>query len=265
VLLCNGLGAPPQAWPGVVAQDSGFRVVTWDQRGLGGSQRPRDRSRVRVEDHADDARAVLDAFGLRAALVVGWSLGVNVAFELVLESPDRVSGVLAVAGVPGGSYASLFAPQGMPRPVRRHLGRLGSRLLPVVGPLLPMVAASLPPVADLLRPAVVRGLAREAAHVGTLAAVLREFSRHDWKWFRHCADAIAEHAPLDVTTVRCPVTLVAGRFDSLVDVADMRATARAVPGARFRELLGTHFLPLQYPRVMVAELWALDQRSRSVR
>ena len=265
VLLCNGLGAPPQAWPGVVAQDSGFRVVTWDQRGLGGSQRPPDRSRVRVEDHADDARAVLDAFGVRSALVVGWSLGVNVAFELVLESPDRVSGVLAVAGVPGGSYESLFAPQGLPRPMRSHLGRLGTRLLPVVGPLLPMVAASLPRVADLLHPAVVRGLAREVAHTGALAAVLREFSRHDWKWFRHCADAIAEHAALDVTTVRCPVTLVAGRFDSLVDVADMRATARAVPGARFRELLGTHFLPLQYPRVMVAELRALDQRSRSPR
>jgi pimeloyl-ACP methyl ester carboxylesterase len=265
VLLCNGLGAPPQAWPGVVAPDSGFRVVTWYSRGLGGSERPRDRSRVRVEDHADDARAVLDAYGVRTALVIGWSLGVNVAFELALESPERVSGVLAVAGVPGGSYASLFAPLGVPRPVRSDLGRLGSRLLPVVGPLLPVLAASLPPMADLLRPAAVRGPAREAAHAGALATVLREFSRHDWHWFRHCADAVADHAPLDVTVVRCPVTLVAGRFDSLVDVADMRATARAVPGARFRELLGTHFLPLQYPEVMTAELRALAQRSRPAR
>ena len=29
VLLCNGLGAPPQAWPGLVISDSGFRVVAW--------------------------------------------------------------------------------------------------------------------------------------------------------------------------------------------------------------------------------------------
>jgi pimeloyl-ACP methyl ester carboxylesterase len=220
---------------------------------------------VRVEDHVDDARAVLDAYGIATALVIGWSLGVNVAFELALGSPDRVSGVLAVAGVPGGSYGSLFAPMGVPRPVRSRLGRLGSRLLPVVGPLLPVVAASLPPVEDLLRPAAVRGPVREAAHAGALGTVLREFSRHDWNWFRHCADAIADHAPLDVTAVRCPVTLVAGRFDSLVDVADMRATARAVPGARFRELLGTHFLPLQYPEVMTAELRGLAQRSRGAR
>jgi pimeloyl-ACP methyl ester carboxylesterase len=85
-------------------------------------------------------------------------------------------------------------------------------------------------------------------------AVLREFARHDWTWYRRLSLALAEHAPLDVSGVRCPVTFVAGRFDSLVDVTDVRAAARAVPGARFRELMGTHFLPLQYPEVMLAEL-----------
>jgi 3-oxoadipate enol-lactonase len=254
VLVCNGLGAPPAAWPRIIAPDSGYRVATWYQRGLGGSQRPADRSRVRVEDHADDARAVLDAFEMPSATVVGWSLGVNVAFELALEDPARVSAVLAVAGVPGGSYSSLFATHGVPRSLRPPLGRLGSRLLPVVGPLLPLVAASLPPWRDLLSPGAVRGPAQEAAHPGPLRAVVHEFSRHDWAWFRHLADAVAQHAPLDVSTVRCPVTFVAGRFDVLVDIADVRAAARSVPGARLREMAGTHFLPLQYPEVMVEEL-----------
>jgi 3-oxoadipate enol-lactonase len=82
VLICNGLGTPPEAWPGITARGSGFRVVTWYQRGLGGSERPADPSRVRVEDHVEDARAVLDAFGMESATALGWSLGVNVAFEL---------------------------------------------------------------------------------------------------------------------------------------------------------------------------------------
>ncbi|MGY1710475.1 alpha/beta fold hydrolase [Geodermatophilus sp. SYSU D00758] len=258
VLVCNGLGTPPQAWPGVVARDSGFRVVTWYQRGLGGSDRPRDRSRVRVEDHADDARAVLDAYGLDSALLVGWSLGVNVAFELALADPGRVSGVLAVAGVPGGSLSAMFGPQGVPRPLRAPLGRLSSRLLPLVGPVLPVLAASLPSGPSAFSADALRGPAREAAHPAALATVLREFSRHDWSWFRHLAVAAGDHAPLDVARVRCPVTFLAGRFDSLVDVEDVRAAARAVPGARFRELLGTHFLPLQYPEVMTAELRALQ-------
>jgi 3-oxoadipate enol-lactonase len=259
VLLCNGLGAPAAAWPRVVARTSGFRVVTWDHRGLGGSDRPADRDRVRVEDHADDARAVLDAFELPTATVIGWSLGVNVAFELALEEQSRVHGVLAVAGVPGGSFASMFAPYRVPRSQRARMGRLSSRLLPVVGPLMPVLVASLPPWHELLSPDAVRGPAREATHPGALYEVLHAFSRHDWNWYRHLALAVGEHAPLDVSTVRCPVTFVAGRHDSLVDVADLRAAARAVPGARLREVPGTHFLPLQYPEVMREELARLTR------
>lgn len=257
VLLCNGLGAPPEAWPGIVGRDGGYRVVSWSHRGLSGSERPEDPARVRVEDHADDARAVLDAFGVPAATVIGWSLGVNIAFELALEDPTRVRAVLAVAGVPGGTFSSLFAPYGVPRRLRAPMGRWSSRLLPVVGPLLPPIAASLPPWPELLSSGALRGPAREAAHPGALRAVLHEFSRHDWRWYRHLVLAIAEHAPLDVSAVGRPVTFVAGRFDSLVDVTDVRRAARTVPGARIRELPGTHFLPLQYPRVMVEELGRL--------
>jgi 3-oxoadipate enol-lactonase len=254
VLLCNGLGTPPEAWPRLAARDGGHRVVSWYHRGLGGSDRPADHTRVRVEDHTDDARAVLDAFDLETATVVGWSLGVNVAFELALEHPARVAGILAVAGVPGGSYSSLFATYGVPRRLRAPMGRLGSRLLPIVGPLLPVLLASVPPWHELLAPAATRGPAREAAHPGALGAVLREFAHHDWPWYRHLSVALAQHAPLDVSGVGCPVTFLAGRFDSLVDVADVRKAARSIPGARFRELLGTHFLPLQYPEVMIEEL-----------
>jgi pimeloyl-ACP methyl ester carboxylesterase len=260
VLLCNGLGAPPAAWPRVVDRDSGFRVVTWAHRGLAGSERPADRGRVRVEDHADDARAVLDAFDMPSATVVGWSLGVNVAFELALEQSSRVRSLLAVAGVPGGSFSAMFAPYGVPRRLRAPAGRLSSRLLPVVGPLLPVVVASLPPWHELLTPAGFTGPAREATHPAALYQVLHEFSRHDWRWYRHLALAVAEHAPLDVAGVSCPVTFVAGRFDTLVDPVDVRTAAEAVPGARLRTLAGTHFVPLQYPEVMHAELQALVAR-----
>jgi 3-oxoadipate enol-lactonase len=262
VLLCNGLGAPPAAWPGIVEWNSGYRVITWSYRGLGGSERPEDPARVSVEDHVDDARAVLDAFDVPSATLIGWSVGVNVAFELALAEPARVSALLSVAGVPGGSFSSMFAPYGVPRRMRPPMGRWSSRLLLLVGPLLPPIAASLPPWTSLLSPAALRGPAHEAAHPDALQAVLREFSRHDWRWYRHLALAVEEHAPLDISSVSCPVTFVAGRYDSLVDIADVRAAARTVPGARLRELAGTHFLPLQYPGVMRHELRRLARSPR---
>jgi pimeloyl-ACP methyl ester carboxylesterase len=214
---------------------------------------------VQVEDHTADARAVLDAFGLPSATVVGWSLGVNVAFELALEEPERVSGVLAVAGVPGGSFSSLFAPLGMPRRLRAPAGRLGSRLLPVVGPLLPLLTGGLRPWQAVLAPAVAEAPAGEAARLATVATVLREFAGHDWRWFRHLAVAVADHAPLDLSPLACPVTFLAGRYDTLVDAADMRTAAGSVTGARYREFPASHFLPLEDPELMLHELRLLTE------
>ncbi|MGY1821031.1 alpha/beta fold hydrolase [Geodermatophilus sp. SYSU D00079] len=254
VLVCNGLGASPAAWADVLAPGSGFRVVGWDHRGLGGSERPADAARVRVEDHLADARAVLDAFDLPPALVVGWSLGVNVAFELALAEPQRVRGVLAVAGVPGGSSASLFGSLGVPRRLRPSAGRHGSRLLPVVGPLLPLVTAGLQQWQPLLAMAGADPAAPEATRLAGLLEVAHEFAGQDWSWFRHLAVAAADHAPLDLSPLDRPATFLAGRYDVLVDVADVRAAAAAVPGARYREYPASHFLPLERPDAVLDEL-----------
>jgi 3-oxoadipate enol-lactonase len=59
--------------------------------------------------------------------------------------------------------------------------------------------------------------------------------------------------------VSCPVTFLAGRYDTLVDAADMRTAAECLPGARFREFTGTHFLPLHYPELMLHELRLLAE------
>src|SRR3712207_9494872 len=85
-----------------------------------------------------------------SATVVGWSLGVNVAFELALEQSSRVRSLLAVAGVPGGSFSAMFAPYGVPRRLRAPAGRVSSRLAPFGGPPLPGVVASPPPGDDVL-------------------------------------------------------------------------------------------------------------------
>jgi pimeloyl-ACP methyl ester carboxylesterase len=245
----------------VVAEDSGFQVVGWDHRGLGASRRPQDPARVRIEDHVADARAVLDAFDLPSVVVIGWSLGVNVAFELALEDASRVSGVLAVAGVPGGTFSSLFGPLGVPRRLRAPAGRLTSRLLPVVGPLLPLVTRGMQPWRTVLAPAMAGTSAAEAARLESVAAAVGDFAEQDWSWFRHLAVAAADHAPLDLSPLSCPATFLAGRYDTLVDVADVRAAAAGVPGARYREFPASHFLPLEQPAAMLDELRLLAAAS----
>ena len=122
VVISNGLGASPTAWPAIVAPDSGFRVVTWHHRGLGGSERPARAGAIRVEDFASDLGSVMTSAGMEHALVVGWSFGVNAAFEFARRNPGRTAGLLAVAGVPGGSLGAMYGPMNIPKTPPRASG-----------------------------------------------------------------------------------------------------------------------------------------------
>jgi len=260
VVMSNGLGAPPEAWPGITNFGSGFDVVGWYHRGTGGSARPEDVSRIEVEDHAEDLCAVMDAAGMTRAVLVGWSLGVNVVFEVALRHPDRVAGLLAVAGVPGGTFSGLFAPLMLPRRLRRPAGLLGAKVLARVGPVVRLVAGDLPPH-ELLELAALQPLGRRLRHSVAGVETLRAFSAHDWRWYSELVKAGEKHAPLDIAAVDCPVTFVAGRYDLLASSADMRAAHRLLLDSRFLELPGSHYLPLEFPEVLHRELSRLVDRS----
>ena len=69
-----------------------FRVVTFDGRGNGGSDRPTDPDAYREEEFAADALAVMDATGTERAILVSLSLGSLRALILAANHPGRVSG-----------------------------------------------------------------------------------------------------------------------------------------------------------------------------
>ena len=111
VVISNGLGTPPEAWPTLIRPDSGMRVCTWYYRGTGGGDRPADRSRVRIDDHVGDLLALLDHEEIERAVIPCWSMGVSVGFEFARRHPERVAGLMAVAG---------SARRDVPRDVRHH-------------------------------------------------------------------------------------------------------------------------------------------------
>jgi pimeloyl-ACP methyl ester carboxylesterase len=67
-----------------------FTVVTYDRRGLSRSARPDGRAATGVDEHADDAAALLRTLGLAPAVVVGHSGGASIACGLVARHPEVV-------------------------------------------------------------------------------------------------------------------------------------------------------------------------------
>ena len=155
VVISNGLGASPTAWPFLHGPECGYHATSWHHRGLGGSDRPGDEAHIGIGDHAEDLLAMMDAAGMERALVVGWSVGVAVAIEAARRAPERVAGLLALGGVATGLFRVLpaFPGAAVPEGVHRRAAQLGGWLLRVVGPPISGVIDLLPRGMDASRDA----------------------------------------------------------------------------------------------------------------
>jgi pimeloyl-ACP methyl ester carboxylesterase/predicted glycosyltransferase len=74
-----------------------YRVITFDARGSGESDRPLGAAAYTNTECAADVLAVLDATGTDRAVLVSMSCGATWAVHAAADHPDRVSGLVAIA------------------------------------------------------------------------------------------------------------------------------------------------------------------------
>ncbi|MCD0452822.1 alpha/beta hydrolase [Actinocorallia sp. API 0066] len=98
VVLCHGFPELGFSWRHQVfaLAEAGYRTVTPDLRGYGGSSRPEEVDAYDVLTLAGDMVGLLDALGADDAVFVGHDWGASVVWNTALEHPDRVR---AVAGL----------------------------------------------------------------------------------------------------------------------------------------------------------------------
>ena len=248
VLLCNGLGTNPYAWPALLDPDCGVRVISWNHRGVGGSARPTDPARVGQEEFVEDALAVLDDAGVPACPVAGWSIGVNTMFELAVTHPERVSGLFAVAGVPGETFGSMGAPLFIPRFARKPIATTVARLLGLAGKPVHRVTSrlSIGPLAGRL--VTHSGFMLPVPDVPLARRAIREFLATPTDWYMHLALTSSLHARVSLSTIDVPTTFVAGRYDVLAASYDLRTASERIPSAQYVELPGSHFVQMEKPQ-----------------
>ena len=181
------------------------------------------------------------------APVMGWSMGVNTMFELAFRHPERVTGLFAVAGVPGDTFATMLAPLRLPRLVAHGLTVNIARALKVAGRVITPVSTRLP-----VGP---RGIA-VLSHSGFMlpvpdpegaAAAVREFLTTPIEWYMHLAIATSEHGRVSLSKIRVPAAFVAAKWDVLAGSRDMASAAARIPEATYVELVGSHFIQMEQP------------------
>jgi pimeloyl-ACP methyl ester carboxylesterase len=74
------------------------RLILWDKRGTGLSERMPPERLPTLEERMDDMRVVLDAAGSERAVALGFSEGVGLNVVFAASHPERVSSLIAVGG-----------------------------------------------------------------------------------------------------------------------------------------------------------------------
>ncbi|NYI44270.1 3-oxoadipate enol-lactonase [Nocardioides aromaticivorans] len=218
-------------WLGQAAHFSAtHRVVLVDPPGHGGSE-PLT-APFTFAACADTIAAVLDALGAESADVVGNSWGGMVGATFAATHPDRVRHAVLMNAT--------ASPAGRRQRLEFGLMLRVARLLGGIRPPLTSraLAAFLGPTTMRERPTVVAAVRRSIESVDITSGA--------WAVRSVVPDRPDQRALL--ASITAPTLVVAGRDDATFPVAETRAMAQAIPGARFEVLDGVaHLAALEDP------------------
>lgn len=98
VALIHGWGANCRVWDTIIPAlwQTGHRVVTFDQRGCGRSDK--DFNSATIAEASEDLMRILDALDIDRVVLNGWSLGGAIAVETAAMLGPRCAGVISTAG-----------------------------------------------------------------------------------------------------------------------------------------------------------------------
>jgi pimeloyl-ACP methyl ester carboxylesterase len=253
VVLANGLGGSLRAWaPFLQRLRADRRIVSWDYRGLYRSGPPSEPAAVTVEDHARDLGAVLDSVGGGPAVLVGWSMGVQVAVEFALAHGADVAGLVLVSGAPGDPLAGVLATNASRSLVPPLTLAVEAAALPF-GLAMRALTIAPRPAAKALRAA---GVLAPSADLDVFIDLAHEFARLDWRVYMRTMRAMARHdAWPRLGELQVPSLVIGGTADLFLPVASVEATARAIPGAELWVRPGaSHYLPVEFPDELAARV-----------
>lgn len=229
LVMIRGLSRSSRYWLEVrPLLEAHLRVIVLDNRGVGRSDAPGPG--FSVSDMGDDVAAVMDAAGIGRAHVFGISLGGMVAMRFALRHAPRVDRLVLGATTAGGGA--------LPVPVEVALTLLSTARLGVAETIRRTAPLTLSPRALRERPDIIErwvALAEsEPRHRGALVGQLVAAAMHD--------------ARAELGRITAPTLVLTGDADTLIDPAESRALAAAIPRARLEILPGAgHDFPTEAP------------------
>ncbi|MEZ4299578.1 MAG: alpha/beta hydrolase [Polyangiaceae bacterium] len=264
VVLANGLGGRLYAWEELLGPLwRTHKLITWDYRGLFDSVC--DTRRLAVVHHADDLESILEAEGVSRAVLVGWSMGVQVSLQFAGNNLDKVAGMVLINGTYGHAMSTgfqpLFSVPFLPKRLHAFIELFRSRpeLMDYVVRLARL--SELPTAAAFSLTAGPMVLRHRKLFRQYFDDVLGPSFPNYLRLFQELDAHSAYHMLPDM---HVPALIVSGALDPLTPAYQSREMARRLPDAKHLQLLRAgHFALMERPDMVVpATLDFLENRAR---
>jgi pimeloyl-ACP methyl ester carboxylesterase len=222
--------------PQIKSIPAGWRLITPDLRGFGGSTELDSLAALSMSDYADDVADLLQELNIERAVIGGCSMGGYASLALFQAAPQIFDGLVLA-----NTRAGADSPES--RANRRNMLALVDREGPS-GVAREMMPKLLGKTTHESRPdveATVRRLIKQQTPIGVRSAIHRMMHRPD-------------STPL-LAQVSVPTLVITGAEDEMIPVEESRRIASAVRGAKLVIIPGAgHLANLEQPEAFNAAL-----------
>ena len=202
------------------------RLIVFDKRGTGLSDRVPVEELPTLEQRMDDVRAVMDAAGSRRAALVGLSEGGPLCLLVAATYPERTEAVVMIGGY-ARRLRTAEHPIGVETP--DEVARILERIPQEWGGSFGLATRAPSAMADERFVRWWGGYLRSSASPAAAVALTKMNAEID-----------VQHV---LPTIRVPVLVLHRRGDRAVPAAAGKLVAERIPGARYVELAGDDHLP----------------------
>jgi 3-oxoadipate enol-lactonase len=234
LVLLHELGGSLDTWSSVTpALNPRFRMLAYDQRGSGQSQKVR--GDFSIDAHLQDLAGLLDAAGMAGAVhLAGVALGAGMAARFAARWPNKVASIVLAnpaTAIPAARRDYLH---------QRAAAALAGGMQAVIDDTL-----------DRSYPPEIRG-------DGVVYAAYRQrFLRNDPQSYAALNLALAGFdATQDLPHVACPALVLGGRHDKLRPPQEVERAAAQIPRARYTLIDCGHIMPVQAPDELLHAMFA---------
>ena len=242
-ILCDGIACDGFIWK-YLWDDlaSVVNVAHWNYRGHGRSALPEDPAAIELSDCAWDLDAVRKAIGDGPVVLVGHSMGCQVALEELRIRPEGVVGLVLVCGSSGRITHTFKGTNVLAQVLPKAIERVDAH-----PEIAQAIWSHVPPEVALSVALITGEVDKEAIKPADLLPYMKHMVDIDLRMFLRMLRSAGDHSALDLLPqIDIPALVIAGDRDSFTPPRYAEEMAASLPrGELFMVAGGTHVVPIE--------------------